>query len=97
MSRIIVFLGAAAGLMHNDLWYFPLLMFLGGVAAVVYDFRWLHGPVGGVASRVQHVVHIMTGKKKKQKKNTNTNTNNGNDDRTSEGNAIRDIANCVSF
>lgn len=45
LTRILVFLGATAGMMYNSLWYFPLLMLLAGLAAVVYDFRWLHGPV----------------------------------------------------
>jgi chromate transport protein ChrA len=42
LTRILVFLGATAGLMYNALWYFPLLMFLGGCASVVYDYRILH-------------------------------------------------------
>ncbi|KEY72157.1 hypothetical protein S7711_00166 [Stachybotrys chartarum IBT 7711] len=52
MTRILVFLGAAAGMMYNALWYFPLLMFLAGCAAVVHDMRWLHGPVKAVAGRL---------------------------------------------
>ncbi|KAI8679213.1 hypothetical protein NCS57_00198500 [Fusarium keratoplasticum] len=50
MTRILVFLGAAAGLMYNALWYFPLLMFLAGLATVAHDFRWLHGPVRAIAA-----------------------------------------------
>ncbi|KAM0425468.1 hypothetical protein ACHAPT_009257 [Fusarium lateritium] len=50
MTRILVFLGAAAGLMYNALWYFPLLMFLAGMAAVAHDFRWFHGPVKRVTA-----------------------------------------------
>ncbi|KAL2142643.1 hypothetical protein VTI28DRAFT_857 [Corynascus sepedonium] len=45
LTRLLVFLGAAAGLLYNALWYFPLLMLIAGIIAVVYDFRWLHGPV----------------------------------------------------
>jgi len=45
LTRLLVFLGAAAGLLYNALWYFPLLMFVAGAISVVYDFRWLHGPV----------------------------------------------------
>lgn len=45
LTRALVFLSAAAGLMYNALWYFPLLMILAGLAAVVHDFRWLHGPM----------------------------------------------------
>lgn len=48
ITRVLVFLGAAAGMMYNALWYFPLLMFLAGVITVVHDFRWLHGPVKAV-------------------------------------------------
>ncbi|KAH7379950.1 chromate transporter-domain-containing protein [Cadophora sp. MPI-SDFR-AT-0126] len=42
MTRILVFLGATAGLMYNALWYFPLLMLLGGSASVIFDYRVLH-------------------------------------------------------
>lgn len=48
LTRIIVFLGAAAGLLYNALWYFPLLIFLAGAATVVHDMRWLHRPVRAV-------------------------------------------------
>lgn len=44
VTRIVVFLSATAGLLYNALWYFPLLMFLGGCLTIVWDFRWLHGP-----------------------------------------------------
>ena len=42
ITRILVFLGATAGLLYNALWYFPLLMFLAGLMTVIWDFRWLH-------------------------------------------------------
>ncbi|RDL31203.1 uncharacterized protein BP5553_09992 [Venustampulla echinocandica] len=42
LTRILVFLGACAGLMYNALWYFPLLMFLAGIMSVIYDYRVLH-------------------------------------------------------
>ncbi|KAK0385318.1 hypothetical protein NLU13_7794 [Sarocladium strictum] len=45
MTRVIVFLSAAAGMMYTALWYLPVLMLLGGLAATIHDFRWLHGPV----------------------------------------------------
>ncbi|KAI9158048.1 Carbonyl reductase [NADPH] 3 [Paramyrothecium foliicola] len=53
LTRILVFLGATAGLMYNALWYFPLLMFMAGITAVVHDFRWLHGPVKSIISVFQ--------------------------------------------
>jgi chromate transport protein ChrA len=45
VSRILVFLGAAAGLLYNALWYFPLLMFLAGCTTVIFDYKVLHRPV----------------------------------------------------
>jgi chromate transport protein ChrA len=48
MTRILVFLGASAGLLYNALWYFPLLMFLAGCASVTYDYRVLHPLFKGV-------------------------------------------------
>ncbi|KAK0113347.1 hypothetical protein ONS95_013601 [Cadophora gregata] len=45
ITRILVFLGATAGLMYNALWYFPLLMLLGGSASVIFDYRLLHPAV----------------------------------------------------
>ncbi|KAK3945430.1 chromate transporter [Diplogelasinospora grovesii] len=50
LTRLLVFLGAAAGLLYNALWYFPLLMMIAGVVAVIHDFKWLHGPVKAVAN-----------------------------------------------
>lgn len=49
ITRVLVFLAGAAGMMYNALWYFPLLMALAGMATVVHDYRWLHGPVRKVA------------------------------------------------
>ncbi|KAF8856677.1 chromate ion transporter [Acephala macrosclerotiorum] len=45
ITRILVFLGACAGLLYNALWYFPLLMFLAGCASVTFDYRVLHPAV----------------------------------------------------
>ncbi|KAL9588276.1 MAG: hypothetical protein Q9203_002910 [Teloschistes exilis] len=42
ITRVLVFLGATAGMLYNALWYFPLLMFLAGLVTVTWDFRWLH-------------------------------------------------------
>ena len=35
LTRILVILGACAGFCYNALWYFPLLMLLGGLATVI--------------------------------------------------------------
>ena len=53
VTRIVVFLGATAGLLYNALWYFPLLMFLGGCLTVVWDFRCLHGPARQILRAVE--------------------------------------------
>ncbi|KAH6853905.1 chromate transporter-domain-containing protein [Chaetomium sp. MPI-CAGE-AT-0009] len=50
LTRLLVFLGAAAGLLYNALWYFPVLMLIAGIITVIHDFRWLHGPVKWVAA-----------------------------------------------
>jgi hypothetical protein len=41
VSRILVIFGACAGLCYTALWYFPVLMIIGGIAEVVWD-GWLH-------------------------------------------------------
>lgn len=42
VTRILVFLGATAGMLYNALWYFPVLLLIAGTVTVVWDFRWLH-------------------------------------------------------
>ena len=42
LTRILVFLTGAAGLLYKALWYFPVLIFAAGFAAVTHDYRWLH-------------------------------------------------------
>ncbi len=41
LSRILVFVSAAAGTLYNALWYFPLLMVGGGLATVIWDLKLL--------------------------------------------------------
>jgi chromate transport protein ChrA len=55
LTRVLVFLGAAAGMLYNALWYFPLLMLLAGIAAVVHDYRWLHPPVQAVVNAARRL------------------------------------------
>lgn len=52
LTRILVFFSAAAGLLYNALWFFPLLMFFAGFSAVIFDFHWLHGPVTAVIQTI---------------------------------------------
>ncbi|KAI3340058.1 chromate transporter-domain-containing protein [Ustulina deusta] len=44
VTRCLVFLGGAAGILYNAIWYFPVLIVSAGVVTVVHDLRWLHGP-----------------------------------------------------
>src|SRR5579871_1622037 len=48
LTRILVFFSAAAGLLYDALWYFPLLMFLASCATVIFDYHWLHSPTRAV-------------------------------------------------
>ncbi|KAH7018365.1 chromate transporter-domain-containing protein [Microdochium trichocladiopsis] len=48
MTRSLVFFGAAAGMLYNALWYFPVLIGVAGLSTVVYDYRWFHRPLRAV-------------------------------------------------
>ncbi|KAK7743333.1 hypothetical protein SLS62_010656 [Diatrype stigma] len=50
LTRVLLFLSASAGLLYTALWYFPVLIVMGGAVAIVYDFRWLHGAVKPVVA-----------------------------------------------
>lgn len=39
LTRVLVFLGGTAGMLYNALWYFPVLMVGGGLAAITHDLR----------------------------------------------------------
>ncbi|KAH8725998.1 chromate transporter [Phaeosphaeriaceae sp. PMI808] len=52
LTRILVILGACAGLCYNALWYFPLLMLLGGLATVLWD-GWLSQKLGMVKTKLK--------------------------------------------
>lgn len=41
-TRILVFLGGTAGILYSALWYFPVLLVISGISAVVWDYRWAH-------------------------------------------------------
>jgi hypothetical protein len=49
LTRILVIMGACAGLCYNALWYFPILILIGGVATVLWDV-WLQQQVGRLRS-----------------------------------------------
>lgn len=42
LTRILVFLGGAVGILYSSLWYFPILMVVGGLMTVVWDLRLGH-------------------------------------------------------
>ncbi len=42
ITRVLVFLGATAGMLYNALWYFPVLIFLAGPVTIVWDLALLH-------------------------------------------------------
>lgn len=42
LTRIILSVAGAAGMLYTALWYFPVLMVAGGFATLVYDLKWLH-------------------------------------------------------
>ncbi|KAI0421646.1 chromate transporter-domain-containing protein [Xylaria grammica] len=52
-TRILVFLGGSAGVLYNALWYFPVLIAVGGITTVVFDFRWIHTPARYILNRIQ--------------------------------------------
>ncbi|KAL1962263.1 hypothetical protein VTN77DRAFT_9853 [Rasamsonia byssochlamydoides] len=52
LTRILVILGACAGLCYNALWYFPVLMIIGGLATVVWD-GWLSRKIGKARAALQ--------------------------------------------
>jgi chromate transport protein ChrA len=40
VSRCLVFWGACAGMLYNTLWYFPVLMVVGSITTIVWDYKW---------------------------------------------------------
>ncbi len=61
LTRLIVFVAGAAGMLYNALWYFPVLMAVSGIVSLVYDFRWLRRPVFAVVAAIKRL-----GPRKKQ-------------------------------
>ena len=60
LTRILVILGACAGLCYNTLWYFPLLMLLGGLATVIWD-GWMSQKIGKVRAKLKRRKHDPEG------------------------------------
>ncbi|KXX76227.1 putative transporter YwrB [Madurella mycetomatis] len=55
LTRIVVFLSGAAGMLYNALWYFPVLMLISGVTTLVFDYRWVHHPFGAIINSIRHL------------------------------------------
>ncbi|KAH7345905.1 chromate ion transporter-like protein [Pyrenochaeta sp. MPI-SDFR-AT-0127] len=52
LTRILVIMGACAGLCYNALWYFPVLILIGGVATVIWDV-WLQRTIGKMQAKLE--------------------------------------------
>ena len=52
LTRILVIFGACAGLCYSALWYFPLLIAIGGAVTMVWD-GWLGQKIGALKRRMQ--------------------------------------------
>lgn len=50
LTRILVIMGACAGLCYNALWYFPTLILIGGVTTVIWDV-WLQQKAGKLRAK----------------------------------------------
>jgi hypothetical protein len=53
LSRILIIFGACAGMCYNALWFFPLLMVLGGLAAAIWD-GWMSQRIGKLRAQLRH-------------------------------------------
>ncbi|KXH30446.1 chromate transport protein ChrA [Colletotrichum nymphaeae SA-01] len=59
LTRTLVFLSAAAGIMYNAIWFFPVLMCAAGCSAIVHDYRWIQRP----AMRAREMMRALLGKR----------------------------------
>ncbi|KAK6384404.1 hypothetical protein LTS17_001967 [Exophiala oligosperma] len=82
VSRILVFLGATAGMLYNALWFFPVLIFLAGPVTIVWDLRILHS----IFSRAQSLFLRARHTEGRDLEMTSTGTNN------TEGVSARDTS-----
>ncbi|KAK6352103.1 hypothetical protein TWF730_008934 [Orbilia blumenaviensis] len=52
LTRVLVIAGACAGLCYNALWYFPLLMALGGLTTAIWD-DWMSQKIGKLRAKMR--------------------------------------------
>lgn len=41
LTRLLVFLGGALGMLYTALWYYPVIMIGAGLSTLIWDLRWL--------------------------------------------------------
>ncbi|KAL8904404.1 MAG: hypothetical protein Q9207_003300, partial [Kuettlingeria erythrocarpa] len=46
LTRVLVFLGGALGMLYTALWYYPVVMVGAGLTTMAWDLRWPHTLVG---------------------------------------------------
>ncbi|KAG6355391.1 hypothetical protein INS49_003353 [Diaporthe citri] len=59
VTRIVVCLGGAAGILYSSLWYFPLLMVAAGLATELRSRRWLVSLLRGVNAAAVGLVYTV--------------------------------------
>ncbi|KAM5441415.1 hypothetical protein MferCBS31731_003486 [Microsporum ferrugineum] len=89
LTRILVTLGACAGLCYNALWYFPLLMTLGGITTVIWD-GWLNQKIRSIRlSRRRRNTHPEAAEEAPQSVQVEGWQDNGNTNGPEDGTMIR--------
>jgi chromate transport protein ChrA len=53
LTRALVFLTGASGMLYTALWYFPVLMAGAGVATLVWDFKWLQIAFSRISRKIR--------------------------------------------
>ena len=51
LTRILVFFGGTVGMPYNALRYFPILMIVGGLSTVIWDYKFPHKIYRTIKSR----------------------------------------------
>jgi chromate transport protein ChrA len=60
VSRLLVFLGAAAGMLYNALWYFPIIIVVAGLVTLAWDSGVLRRAARHAMSKVLWRRHVQT-------------------------------------
>ena len=61
LTRILVLLGGALGMLYTSLWYYPVLMLGAGLTTMTWDLRWPHQILGTLRGRVTRRKKRKTG------------------------------------